>query len=188
MKHAFYIETEEIFKTDMGICVWVGREPVTEGEVTKAPAMLEIHIDNDETGGEITTIYVNLVPDKNDTHPDTFYIQMFTMDGSNKKILCTSDPLPIRQLTHVRGNSRYTEYTAMIIEEEIRWMFANMILPIVVKDRMGVIRILDLDTVNAGKDNAFQATDMKVDIVHELVHVFGGEGEDIPETTKRRRI
>lgn len=185
MKHAFYIETEEIFKPDYYMCVWVGREPVTEGEVTKAPAMLEIHIDNNETGGEIATIYVNLVPDKNDTHLDTFYIQMFTMDGPNKKILCTSDPLPIRQLTRVRGNSRYTEYTAMIIEEEIRWMFANMILPIVVKDKVGVIRILDTD--DAGKDNAFQATDMKVDIIHELVHVFGGEGEDIPETSKRRR-
>ena len=185
MKHAWYVKTDEIFKSDLGMCVCVGREPVTEGEVTKAPAMLEIHIDNNETGGEITTIYVNLVPDKNDTHPDTFYIQMFTMDGSNKKILCTSDPLPIRQLTRVRGNSRYTEYTAMIIEEEIRWMFANMILPIVVKDRMGVIRILD---TTSGEDNAFQVADMKVDIIHELVHVFGGEGEDIPETTRRRRV
>lgn len=186
MKHAFYIETEEIFKTDSGICVWVGREAVTEGEVKQAPSMLEINIDN-ESGGEIATIHVDLelVPNSSNDAIDTFCIQMFTMRGMEKTILCTSDQLPIRQLTRVCGNSRYTEYTAMIIEEEIRWMFANLLLPIVIKDKMGVIRILDTD--GNGNDNAFQNADMKPDIIHTLVHRYGAETDDIPETTKRRR-
>ena len=181
MKHAFYVETEETFDPNenpiySGVSVLVRRHPITDGEVKKAPAMVEIHINSFESGRDIKTIYTDL-----DVVDNKFHIKMFTLNGDEKTILCTSDPLPIKPLIHVRDNNRYTEYAAMIIEKEIKYMFNNMILPIIIRDKRGTVRIIDSDKF---QDAAFHDADMTPYIIHELVHVFGGEGEDIPEPNR----
>ena len=175
MKHAFYVETEEVLD-HLGASVLVGRQPITNGEVKKAPAMVEIHITNFASGRDIKTIYADLEYVEN-----KFHIKMFTLNGDEKTVLCTSDPLPIKPLIHVRGNIRYTEYAAMIIEKEIKWMFINMILPIVISDGKDTVHIINVDKFH---DSTFHDVDMTAYIIHELVHVFGGEGEDIPEPNR----
>ena len=130
MKHALITDVEGKFKPDNIVYVWVGRDPVVEGEVKSPPAMVEIHFDKYNGGDRIETVYVDLKLSED----GSFFINMYTRSGKDRAILCTSDPLPVKPLTCVSGNSRYTEYAAFIIEAEIKWMFANYLLPIIFRD------------------------------------------------------